>query len=149
MDEAKLHFPNSLPILNRVDSKHSVESKNRSKQMSTSELKDSPTLGTFSGLGKGLMGFQKQVIEFQKAAFDSTFDAVVAIQDQQEQFFADMLERSNTVPEEGKELVNEWIETFRRSREDFKAAADKSYGLMEHYLDRSEDEAGLDSEDNA
>ena len=60
-----------------------------------------------------------------------------------------MLERSNAVPEEGKELVNEWIETFRRSREDFKAAADKSYGLMEHYLDRSEEEAELESEDNA
>lgn len=117
--------------------------------MSTSELKDSPILDNFSGLGKGLMSFQKQLIEFQKAAFDSTFDAVVAIQDQQEQFFADMLERSNVVPEEGKELVNEWIETFRRSREDFKAAADKSYGLMEHYLERSDDEVETDSEDNA
>ena len=114
--------------------------------MSTSELKDSLN---FSGLGKGLMGFQKQVIEFQKQAFDSTFDAIVAIQDQQEQFFADMLERSNAVPEEGKELVSEWIETFRRSREDFKSAADKSYGLMEQYFEPSEDDAELDSEDNA
>jgi hypothetical protein len=117
--------------------------------MSSSEVKDSPVMGTFSGLGKGLMSFQKQMIEFQKAAFDSTFDAVVAIQDQQEQFFADMMERSNTVPEEGKELVNEWIETFRRSREDFKAAADKSYDLIEHYFEDSEDEAELESEDNA
>ena len=114
--------------------------------MTTSELKESPKPRK---LGKRLMGFQKQIIEFQKAAFDSTFDAVVALQDQQEQFFTDMLERSSMVPDEGKELVNEWIETFRRGREDFKAAADKSYDLIEQYFERAEVDAETDSEEKA
>lgn len=114
--------------------------------MSATEQQDRQILGN---LGKGLMGFQKQIIEFQKAAFDSTFDAVVAIQDQQEQFFSDLLERSNNVPEEGKELVSEWIETFRRSREDFKTAADKSYELIEHFLERSETDDEAESEGDA
>ncbi len=114
--------------------------------MTTSQLPQSPIIGN---LGKGLLGIQKQIIEFQKAAFDSTFDAVVAIQDQQEQFLSDLMERTNMVPDEGKELISEWVETFRRSREDFKAAADKSYGLIEQYFERSEDEVEADTENQA
>lgn len=110
--------------------------------MTATQEKESSLLSNFDlgNLGKGLTGFQKQIVEFQKQAFDSTFDAVVALQDQQEQFLTDLLERSSVVPEEGKQVINEWVETFRRSREDFKAAADKSYDLMEQYFERDEEE---------
>ena len=43
-----------------------------------------------------------------------------------------------SLPEEGKQLLTEWVETFRRGREDYKAAVDKSYDLMLHYFERSE-----------
>ncbi len=97
-------------------------------------------------LGKGLRGVRRQVIEFQKATFEGTFDAIVAFQDQQEQFLNNLLERTTLVPDEGREVITEWIETFKRGREDFKKSVDRSYELVEQYFDRTAEEADAEAE---
>lgn len=102
-----------------------------------------------SGLGKRLIGFQKQILEFNRATFDGSFDAVVAFQDQQEQMVNDLLERVAFVPEEGKQLVSEWIETFKKGREDFRTTVEKSYDLVERYLDRIEDDRAIEAVEEA
>ena len=92
------------------------------------EEKRTPALADF---GRGLREYQKQVLHFQKSAFDST----------------DMIDRTEGVPDEGRELVNEWVETFRRGREDYKAAVDRTYDLMVQYFERidspTEQESGV------
>lgn len=92
-----------------------------------------------------IAGIRKQVLEFQKATFEGTFDAVVAFQDQQEQFVTDVLDRSKLVPQEGKDLVNEWIDTYKRGRDDVKGAVEKTFDLYEQFLDRVEE--GTPAED--
>ena len=102
----------------------------------TTEAPARPSLFNVSSF----MGFQRQLVEFQKAAIDSTFDAVSAFQDQQEQYLNDMMERASFLPEEGREVVHQWVDTFRRGREDYKATVDKSFDLVEKYFDRYQDE---------
>jgi hypothetical protein len=97
-------------------------------------------------LSKGMRGIRRQVIEFQKATFEGTFDAIVAFQDQQEQFLNNLLERTTVVPDEGREVIHEWIETFKRGREDFKKSVDRSYELVEQYFDRTAEEAEAEAE---
>lgn len=83
-----------------------------------------------------VIGVQRRLVEFQKAIVEGTIDGVVAFQDQQEQLINNILDRSSVIPEEGKDLVNEWIDTFKKGRDDFKATVDKSFDLVDTYLDR-------------
>ncbi len=74
----------------------------------------------------------KDIIDFQKAAFDNTFTAISMMQDQAERATNMLLEASMIpVPEEGKRIVNEWITAFKRGRDEFKRAVDESYKKME------------------
>ena len=90
--------------------------------------------------GKGFRDYQKQMLEFQKNAFDTSFESFVTFQEQQGRFISDLVERTTGIPEEGKEFVQQWVETFRRGREDYKATVDKSYDLMIRYFERDVDE---------
>jgi len=45
-----------------------------------------------------------------------------------------MMEQMVFFPEEGKKLVNEWIKTYKKGREDFKAAADENFKKVEAFF---------------
>ena len=51
----------------------------------------------------------KQMVDFNKAAFDNSFDAMSALQDQAEKMFTATMEQTSFFPVEGKKLINEWI----------------------------------------
>lgn len=76
----------------------------------------------------------KQMVDFNKTAFDNSFDAMSVIQDQAERMFTAMVEQTPYFPEEGKKLVNEWIKTYKKGREDFKAAADENFKKVESFF---------------
>ncbi len=76
----------------------------------------------------------KQMMEFNKTAFDNTFSAMIVLQDQTEKLVSRFLEKAPWFPEEGKKAINDWIKTYTKSREDFKAAADESYKKVADYF---------------
>jgi len=76
----------------------------------------------------------KQMVDFNKTAFDNSFDAMSTIQDQTEKMFSAMMEQTVFFPEEGKKLVNEWIKTYKKSREEFKATADDNFKKVEAFF---------------
>ncbi len=76
----------------------------------------------------------KQVMDLNKAAFDSSFDAMTAMQDQTEKLVLSFLEKAPWFPEEGKKGINEWVKTYKKGREDFKSAADDSYKKVTGYF---------------
>jgi hypothetical protein len=86
----------------------------------------------------------KDIIDFQKAAFDNTFSAISMMQDQAERATKMLLETSMVpVPEEGRKIMDEWTEAFKRGRDEFKKAVDESYRNMEDsFLRRSEEMEG-------
>ncbi len=60
----------------------------------------------------------KQMVDFNKGAFNNAFNAMVMVQDQNETLANTMLNQATWMPEEGKKAVREWVETFKKGRED-------------------------------
>ena len=56
------------------------------------------------------------------------------IQDQTEKMVNDMMEQTAFFPEEGKKAVTDWIKTYKKGREEFKAAADENFKKVEIYF---------------
>lgn len=76
----------------------------------------------------------KQMIAFNKTAFDNTFEAMTALQEQTEKMMSLYLEQAPLIPEEGKKAINDWLKTYKKGRADFKAAADENYKKVESFL---------------
>jgi hypothetical protein len=76
----------------------------------------------------------KQMIQFNKTAFDNTFEAMTAVQQQTEKMMAMFLEQAPLIPDEGKKAINEWLRAYKKGREDFKAAADENYKKVEEFF---------------
>ena len=69
----------------------------------------------------------KQMLEFNKTAFDNSFNAMLTIGEQNEKMVNTFLEQATLMPEEGKKLIMEWVETYKKGNQDFKKAADGNY----------------------
>jgi len=78
--------------------------------------------------------FAKQMIDFQKTAFDNTFKAAVMLQDQAESVVNMMLERNVWLPEEGRKSLRAWVEACKEGRESFKACMDDNFKTAESFF---------------
>lgn len=76
----------------------------------------------------------KQMIDFNKTAFDNSFDAMAVLQDQSEKMVNTILEQNTFIPEEGKKAVSDWIKSYKKGRDEFKAAADESFKKVEAFF---------------
>ncbi len=81
----------------------------------------------------------KQIIDLQKATFDNAFSAMAMLQDQAEKTTNMLLESSLwPVPEEGKRIMKEWVQAFKKGREEFKKTLDESFNKMQDFVVREE-----------
>ncbi len=76
----------------------------------------------------------KQMIDFSKTAFDNSFEAMAVLQDQTEKMVNAMIEQSSIMPEEGKKAVSDWIQSYKKGRNDLKAAADENFKKVESFF---------------
>ncbi len=76
----------------------------------------------------------KQIIEFNKTAFDNTFNVMVSMQDQSEKLFSGFFEKTPWFTKEGKKVFNDWVSQYKKGREDFKAMADENYKKVSSYF---------------
>ncbi|MGA7875388.1 MAG: hypothetical protein WCA08_06970 [Desulfoferrobacter sp.] len=76
----------------------------------------------------------KQMIEFNKATFDNTFSAMVMLQEQTEAMVNSFVEQANWVPEEGKKVLDEWLASYKKGRNEFKKTVDQSFKKVENYF---------------
>ncbi len=80
----------------------------------------------------------RQMMEFNKTAFDNSFSAMSALQDQTEKLVLGFLDKAAWFPEEGKKAINDWVTSYKKGREDFKTAADESYKKVADYFAQAE-----------
>jgi hypothetical protein len=80
----------------------------------------------------------KQMIAFQKATFDNTFTAMTMLQDQAERMVNMFLEQATWFPDQGKKALNEWTQSFKKGRDEFKKTVDESYKKGEDFFAASE-----------
>ncbi len=76
----------------------------------------------------------KQMIDFQKATFDNTFNAMAMLQEQTEKMANMFLNQTQGIPEEGKKAIDEWVKAYKKGREDFKKSADDSFKKVEDFF---------------
>jgi polyhydroxyalkanoate synthesis regulator phasin len=80
------------------------------------------------------MKMLKQMVDFQKATMNNNFNAIVMVQDQAERMGNMFLQQGTWIPEEGKKVLNEWIQACRKARDDFKKAVDESFTKVENFF---------------
>ena len=76
----------------------------------------------------------KQMSDFNKTAFDNSFTAMLAIQEQNEKMVNTFLEQATGMPEEGKKLIRNWVDTYKKGYEDFKKTADDNYKKVDGFF---------------
>lgn len=76
----------------------------------------------------------KQVLDFNQRAFNNTFTALSTLQDETESFLTRFMEKSNFITPEGKRIVQQLTDAYRKGRNDFKALADENYRKAHEYF---------------
>lgn len=82
----------------------------------------------------------KQMIEFQKATFNNAFTALVMVQDQTEVMFNSLMAQTPGVPDEGKKIVKEWADAYKKGRETFKKSVDEGFDKLDAFFKESQED---------
>ena len=81
----------------------------------------------------------RQMIQFNKTAFDNSFNAMSMVYEQNEKMLQTFLQQATWIPEEGRKAIENWIQTYKKGCEDFKKMADENYQKVEAFFAGSED----------
>lgn len=76
----------------------------------------------------------RQMIAFQKAAFNNTYSAMILLQEQTETAVNNLLKQTSGLPESGRTAINGWISACKKGREDFKILVDTNFEKVENYF---------------
>jgi hypothetical protein len=76
----------------------------------------------------------KQMVQFNKNAFNRGYDAMEMLWKQNEKMTNSLLEQAAWIPEEGKKSVNEWMQLFKKGCDVFKKTADQNYDNIEKLI---------------
>ena len=81
----------------------------------------------------------KQMIQFNKTAFDNSFNAMSMVYEQNEKMMGTFLQQATWIPEEGRKAIENWMQTYKKGCEDFKKLADENYKKVEEFFAGSAD----------
>lgn len=79
----------------------------------------------------------KQIIDFNKKAFENSFSAMCALQEQAEKTFDTLLEKSPMYSEETKKMVTAWRTNCLKGRDQFKSLANENFDKVSAYFNGS------------
>jgi hypothetical protein len=80
----------------------------------------------------------KQLLAYHKTAFDNTFRSVSALQEQTEKMMGNFLQQASWLPSETKEAITQWLDAYKKGREEFKKTADQNYEKVTQYFSKEE-----------
>ncbi len=78
----------------------------------------------------------QQWLMLQKKALDNSFKSMTELQDYVAQQVLSCVEMNPVLPEEGKKLIVEWAQTYRRGRDDLKDRVDENYKKAEAFFSK-------------
>ena len=73
----------------------------------------------------------KQMIFFNKTAFDNNFRAMQALQEQTERLVNKFWD------EEGKKVISDWMTAYKKGCEDFKSVVDDNFKKVEDFFEET------------
>ena len=83
----------------------------------------------------------KQMIEFNKTAFDNSFKAIEMVYEQNEKMFETFLNQATWMPENSKQAIKDWLKAYRDGCNHYKKLVDESYTKVEAYFSGTENES--------
>jgi len=76
----------------------------------------------------------RQMIQFTKTTFENTFDAITVLQEQTEKLTGTYLDQVPLLPEEVKKAIADWMNAYKKGREEFKGAVEENYNKVENFF---------------
>jgi hypothetical protein len=76
----------------------------------------------------------KQMLDFNKSAFENSFNAMVMLQQQAERAANTILDQATWLPEDGRKAIQQWADSYKKGRDDFKKLIDENYSRVESYF---------------
>jgi polyhydroxyalkanoate synthesis regulator phasin len=73
----------------------------------------------------------KQAVVFQKNLFENTYNTVAKVQDQTAETVDTLMNQTNLVPEEGRQVVKTWVNACQEERDRFKAYVEEGFSGLE------------------
>jgi len=76
----------------------------------------------------------KQMLDFNKSTFDNVFNTLSTLHDETESFISRFMEKSNLLTPDGKKIINQMSDSYRKGRSDFRSMADENYRKVYEYF---------------
>jgi ABC-type glycerol-3-phosphate transport system substrate-binding protein len=76
----------------------------------------------------------KQMIQFNKTAFDNSFNAMTMVYEQNEKMITAFLDQAAWLPEDGKKAITEWLQAYKKGCADFKGMVEDNYQKVEDFF---------------
>jgi len=76
----------------------------------------------------------KQMIDFNKAAFDNAFNTMSMLQGQMESIINTFVDQSAGTTEEGEKAAKEWAAIYKKGFEDFKGSVDDNFKKVDSFF---------------
>jgi hypothetical protein len=76
----------------------------------------------------------KQILDFNRKAFEDSFNAVAAIEEQSEKALSFFQEESLFFPEQSKIMIEDWIKTYKNGMDNFKINMNSRFKFIEDCL---------------
>ncbi len=76
----------------------------------------------------------KQMIDFNKAAFDNALNTMAMLQGQMESVISTFVDQSTGATEEGKKAAKEWAAIYKKGFEDFKRSVDDNFKKVDSFF---------------
>jgi hypothetical protein len=78
----------------------------------------------------------KQMVQFNKTAFESSFSTLTMMYEQNEKMLETFLDQATGLPEEGKKAIRDWMSAYSKGCKDFKKIVDENYAKVEEFFDK-------------
>jgi hypothetical protein len=75
----------------------------------------------------------KQMLDLQKTSFDNCFLVMSMFQDQAERFLKAFIDHVPGMSDEGKKIIDEWTDLYKKGFDDLKKAFDEAYNKAESF----------------
>ena len=76
----------------------------------------------------------KQMIQFNKTAFENSFNAMTMVYEQNEKMLGAFLDQATWLPEDGRKAITDWMASCKKGCEDFKKLVDENYQKVEDFF---------------
>jgi len=76
----------------------------------------------------------KQMLQFNKTAFDNTFNAMTMVYDQNEKMVGTFLQQATWLPEDGRKAISDWMDAYKKGCDNFQKLVDENYQKVDDFF---------------